>query len=274
MQAERPGGAGALAAVPLQDGFQQRRFDQAQQVVVQLALVGGLGELLLGPLADEFRETVFQRTVGRRGRGPDGRRGRGQVLRLDAAAAGHDHGVLDGIPQLAHVPVPRATLQFAQGVCREPGRWLAGLGGRGQEVRGQLADVAARVVQSFSYCAFALAVFNAAAYRPVVVAYRDGSPVRLEELGEVIDSVENTRTAGWYNNTRAIVLSIQRQPGTNTIEVVDTVRKFLPAFREQMPSPAKESGDTLTIPIRRVRFPQSNRVLRTCRSSAQVHSFR
>jgi hydrophobic/amphiphilic exporter-1 (mainly G- bacteria), HAE1 family len=79
-------------------------------------------------------------------------------------------------------------------------------------------------------------LFNAAAYRPIVVAYRDGSPVRLEELGEVIDSVENTKTAGWYNNTRAIVLSIQRQPGTNTIEVVDNVRKLLPAFREQMPA--------------------------------------
>ncbi len=59
----------------------------------------------------------------------------------------------------------------------------------------------------------------------MVVAYRDGSPVRLEELGRVIDSVENNKTAGWYNNTRAIVLAIHRQPGTNTIEVVDNVRK-------------------------------------------------
>ncbi|MFH0727373.1 MAG: efflux RND transporter permease subunit [Pseudomonadota bacterium] len=79
-------------------------------------------------------------------------------------------------------------------------------------------------------------LFNAAAYRPIVVAYRDGTPVRLEELGDVIDSVENTKTAGWYNNTRAIVLSIQRQPETNTIEVVDNVKKLLPAFREQMPA--------------------------------------
>ena len=79
-------------------------------------------------------------------------------------------------------------------------------------------------------------LFNAAAYRPLIVAYRDGSPVRLEELGRVIDSVENDKIAGWYNNTRAIVLAIQRQPGTNTIEVVDSIKKLLPAFRSQMPA--------------------------------------
>ncbi len=78
-------------------------------------------------------------------------------------------------------------------------------------------------------------LFKAAAYRPLVVAYRDGSPVRLEELGQVIDSVENTKTASWYDNTRAIVLTVQRQPGTNTIEVVDNVKRLLPTFRGQMP---------------------------------------
>ena len=65
-------------------------------------------------------------------------------------------------------------------------------------------------------------LFKASAYRQMVVAYREGSPVRLEELGRVIDSVENTKTAGWYNNTRAIVLTVQRQPGTNTIELWTT----------------------------------------------------
>jgi HAE1 family hydrophobic/amphiphilic exporter-1 len=79
-------------------------------------------------------------------------------------------------------------------------------------------------------------MFKAAAYRQMVVAYRDGSPVRLEELGRVIDSVENTKTAGWYNNSRAIVLTVQRQPGTNTIQVVDNVKKLLPTFRSQMPA--------------------------------------
>jgi HAE1 family hydrophobic/amphiphilic exporter-1 len=79
-------------------------------------------------------------------------------------------------------------------------------------------------------------MFKAAAYRQMVVAYRDGSAVRLEELGKVIDTVEDTKTAGWYNNSRAIVLTVQRQPGTNTIEVVDNVKKLLPAFRSQMPA--------------------------------------
>jgi HAE1 family hydrophobic/amphiphilic exporter-1 len=79
-------------------------------------------------------------------------------------------------------------------------------------------------------------MFKAAAYRKMVVAYRDGSPIRLEELGRVIDTVEDTKTAGWYNNSRAIVLTVQRQPGTNTIQVVDNVKKLLPTFRSQMPA--------------------------------------
>jgi hydrophobic/amphiphilic exporter-1 (mainly G- bacteria), HAE1 family len=77
---------------------------------------------------------------------------------------------------------------------------------------------------------------TAEAYRPIIVAYRNGSPVRLEELGKVIDSVENDKAASWFNNTRSIVLTIQRQPGTNTVEVVDNIKKLLPSFREQMPA--------------------------------------
>ena len=77
---------------------------------------------------------------------------------------------------------------------------------------------------------------DADAYRPVIVAYQNGSPVRLGELGRVIDSVENNKTASWFNDTRAIVLAIQRQPGTNTVEVVDNVKNLLPTFREQIPA--------------------------------------
>ena len=68
------------------------------------------------------------------------------------------------------------------------------------------------------------------------MAYRNGSPVRLEELGRVIDSVENDKVAGWCTDTRAIVLAIQRQPGTNTVEVVDAIRALLPTFRAQLPA--------------------------------------
>jgi len=76
---------------------------------------------------------------------------------------------------------------------------------------------------------------DAAAYRPLIVAYRNGNPVRLDELGRVIDSVENDKIAAWYNGTRGIVLAIQRQPGTNTIEIVDSIKKLLPSLREQIP---------------------------------------
>jgi HAE1 family hydrophobic/amphiphilic exporter-1 len=73
-------------------------------------------------------------------------------------------------------------------------------------------------------------------YRPLIVAYRSGMPVRLGDLGQVIDSVENDKAASWYVDTPAIVLAIQRQPGTNTVEVVDGIRRLLPSFRDQMPA--------------------------------------
>ena len=78
-------------------------------------------------------------------------------------------------------------------------------------------------------------LYNAAAYRPLVVAYRNGSPVRLDELGTVIDSVENNKVANWYNTVRSVVLAIQRQPGTNTVEVVNSIKTLLPTFRVQIP---------------------------------------
>jgi HAE1 family hydrophobic/amphiphilic exporter-1 len=77
---------------------------------------------------------------------------------------------------------------------------------------------------------------TAAAYRPMIVAYRNGSPVRLEQLGRVIDGVQTDKVASWYNNERAVVLAIQKQPGTNTIEVVDSINRILPAFRAQLPA--------------------------------------
>ncbi|HSB35218.1 MAG TPA: efflux RND transporter permease subunit, partial [Nitrospirota bacterium] len=83
-------------------------------------------------------------------------------------------------------------------------------------------------------------LLNADGYRPLIVAYRNGSPVRLCELGTVSDSVENDRIASWYTtakaNPRAIILAIQRQPGTNTVEVVDSIRQLLPVFRAQIPA--------------------------------------
>ncbi len=82
-------------------------------------------------------------------------------------------------------------------------------------------------------------LYNAESYRPLIVAYRGGSPVRLDEIGTVIDNVENNMVANWYNNERAVVLAIQRQPGTNTVEVVDSIKKLLPVFRAQIPPAVK-----------------------------------
>ncbi len=82
-------------------------------------------------------------------------------------------------------------------------------------------------------------LFNAAAFRPLIVAYRNGNPVRLGELGNVIDGVENDKNISWFMDNESAVLGIQRQPGTNTIEVIDGIRKLLPEFRSQIPPSVK-----------------------------------
>ena len=83
-------------------------------------------------------------------------------------------------------------------------------------------------------------LMNAAAYRPLIVAYHANGVTRLQDLGTVIDSVENNKIASWFNtskaSTRSVILAIQRQPGTNTVEVVDSIKKLLPTFRAQMPA--------------------------------------
>jgi HAE1 family hydrophobic/amphiphilic exporter-1 len=82
---------------------------------------------------------------------------------------------------------------------------------------------------------------DAAAYAPLIVAYRNGAPVRLDQIGRVFDSVQNDKIAAWYNGTRGVVLAVQRQPGTNTIEVVDGIKAVLPAFQAQLPPSIKLS---------------------------------
>ena len=82
-------------------------------------------------------------------------------------------------------------------------------------------------------------LLEAKAYKPLIVAYRNGSPVRLDEVGHVFDSVENDKTASWFSGDRAIVLAIQRQPGTNTVEVVDSIKQLLPQMQQQMPAGIK-----------------------------------
>ncbi len=77
---------------------------------------------------------------------------------------------------------------------------------------------------------------NAAAYRPLIVSWKNGAPVRLEEVATPIDSVENNKIASWNVDKRAIVLAIQRQPGANTIETVDAIKRILPSFQAKLPA--------------------------------------
>jgi HAE1 family hydrophobic/amphiphilic exporter-1 len=84
---------------------------------------------------------------------------------------------------------------------------------------------------------------NAAQFRRLIVAYRNGSPVRLEEVANVIDSVENNKVASWFNGRRSVTMAVQRQPGTNTVRVVDDIKALIPQFKQQLP--ASVNLDTL-----------------------------
>jgi hydrophobic/amphiphilic exporter-1 (mainly G- bacteria), HAE1 family len=80
---------------------------------------------------------------------------------------------------------------------------------------------------------------SAAQFRRMIVTYKNGNPVRLEELGNVLDDVENNKIDAWLNDSHTIILAINRQPGTNTVEVVDNVKRLLPAFRAAIPPSIK-----------------------------------
>jgi hydrophobic/amphiphilic exporter-1 (mainly G- bacteria), HAE1 family len=78
-------------------------------------------------------------------------------------------------------------------------------------------------------------LMRAAAYAPQIIAYRNGNPVRLNEVAHVYDGIENDKSASWFQGKRVIYLAIQKQPGTNVVAVVDAVKALLPTFREQLP---------------------------------------
>ncbi len=85
-------------------------------------------------------------------------------------------------------------------------------------------------------------LFNAAAYRDLIVAYRNGTPVRLKDVGRSLDSVQDDKVAAWFYTkegpARSVILAIQRQPGTNTVQVASDVKALLPIFRDQLPASA------------------------------------
>ena len=77
------------------------------------------------------------------------------------------------------------------------------------------------------------------AYDALIVAYRNGSPVRIRDIGKAIEAPENDLLAGWYNKQRAIILAIQRQPGANVIETVDRIKALLPQLQASLPPAIK-----------------------------------
>jgi hydrophobe/amphiphile efflux-1 (HAE1) family protein len=82
-------------------------------------------------------------------------------------------------------------------------------------------------------------IFSAAEFANVIVAYTNGAPVRLKDIGEVVDNVENTRMAGWVGDQPAVILDIQRQPGANIIETANRVKALLPKLRSSIPPSVK-----------------------------------
>jgi len=79
-------------------------------------------------------------------------------------------------------------------------------------------------------------LMKAAAYAPMIIAYRNGNPVRLDEIARVFDGIEDDKQTGWFKGERAIMLPILKQPGTNVVAVVDAVKALLPTLREQLPA--------------------------------------
>jgi HAE1 family hydrophobic/amphiphilic exporter-1 len=77
---------------------------------------------------------------------------------------------------------------------------------------------------------------NAAQFKTLIVSYRNGAPVRLSEVANVLDSVENNRVASWFNGRRSVTMAVQRQPGTNTVAVVDAIKALIPQFKQQLPA--------------------------------------
>src|SRR5579862_1909124 len=102
-------------------------------------------------------------------------------------------------------------------------------------------------------------ILSAAEYRPVIVAYRNGSPIRLGDIGEAIDNVENTHLAAWVDGNPSVILDIQRQPGANIIETADRVKALLPRLRASIPPSVKvaiftDRTDTIRASVSDVQF--------------------
>src|SRR6185369_9910656 len=102
-------------------------------------------------------------------------------------------------------------------------------------------------------------IFSAAEYGNVIIAYKNGTSVRLRDIGDVIDNVENVRLAGWVDHIPAVILDIQRQPGANIIQTADRVKALLPRLRSSLPPSVKvtiltDRTETIRASVRDVQF--------------------
>jgi multidrug efflux pump len=102
-------------------------------------------------------------------------------------------------------------------------------------------------------------LFSSSQYRPIIIAYQNGAPVRLSDVADVIDDAENVQQAAWMNNTPAVILNIQRQPGANVIQVVDRIKTLLPQLRSSLPPSVQVSiltdrTTTIRASVRDVQF--------------------
>ncbi len=102
-------------------------------------------------------------------------------------------------------------------------------------------------------------LFKARDYQNIIVAYRNGHPIRLMELAKVLDDVENNQTMAWFRGKPGFVLAVQKQPGTNAVEVSDRVRALLPTFRSQLPASVdlqihRDRADSIRASVNDVKF--------------------
>src|SRR5438094_63889 len=100
---------------------------------------------------------------------------------------------------------------------------------------------------------------DAAAFRPLVIAFRNGAPVRLQDVGRVLDDVQDNKSAAWYNGSRSIILAIQRQPGANTVDVAARVRTVMASLRDLLPASVNlqlrfDRSDSILAGLADVRF--------------------
>jgi multidrug efflux pump len=102
-------------------------------------------------------------------------------------------------------------------------------------------------------------ILTSAGYKTIIVAYRNGAPVRLQDVATVVDGAENTRQAAWVNTTPAVIMNIQRQPGANIITVVDRIKALLPQLKVSIPSAVQiavltDRTTTIRASVRDVQF--------------------